>query len=188
MINDVSGLADPELARRCGEAGAALVIMHTRARPKHKEFPHADDAAAVADVVSFLSERIALAESLGVPRSRIVVDPGPDFGKTPSQTVAVLSHLSQLTVFGCPVLLAVSRKDFIGALTGARPADRLPGTLAAVAAGVAQGAGILRVHDVAAVRDYLRVSAALAGSARVSDKLRLAPELYRERQGPLGSA
>jgi dihydropteroate synthase len=180
MINDVSGLADPTLAGLCAEADAALVVMHTRARPKHKEFPHPSDEAAVADVLAFLGSQVELAESLGVPRSRLVVDPGPDFGKTPSQTVAVLGALAQLQPLCCPILLAVSRKDFIGALTGARPADRLPGTLAAVASGVARGAGILRVHDVGAVRAFLRVSAALDGTIDVPDDLRLPRDLRRQ--------
>jgi dihydropteroate synthase len=180
MINDVSGLADAAIAHLCAEADAALVVMHTRARPKHKDFPHASDHAAVVDVLEFLRVQIERAESAGMPRSRIVVDPGPDFGKTPSQTVAVLAALSQLQTFHCPILLAVSRKDFIGALTGTRPTDRLPGTLAAIAAGVARGAGILRVHDVAAVRDFLRVAAALDGTAEVPTDLRLSPDLRRQ--------
>ena len=184
IINDVSGLADPALARLCADAGAALVVMHTRARPKHKDFPHDSDVAVVADVLTFLGSQVALAESLGVPRSRLVVDPGPDFGKTPSQTVAVLKALSQLQALSCPILLAVSRKDFIGALTGARPADRLPGTLAAVASGVAHGAGILRVHDVAAVRDFLQVRAALEGAIEVPEALRLPQDLRRQDDSP----
>jgi dihydropteroate synthase len=180
MVNDVSGLLDPEIAMRCAATDAGLVIMHTRARPKHKDFPHRSVDAAVSDVLPFLTERIALAESLGVKRERIVVDPGPDFGKTPAQTVAILRHLPDLATFGCPILLAVSRKDFVGALTSRPPADRLAGTLAAVAAGVANGAGILRVHDVAAVRDFLVVAKALAGTLPVPPDLRLPTTLRRQ--------
>jgi dihydropteroate synthase len=180
MINDVSGLGDLEIARQCASHGAALAIMHTRARPKYKDFPHDSREDAVRDVRAFLEEKIDLAVSLGVSKSSIVVDPGPDFGKTPAQTVAVLRHLGDLHSLGCPILLAVSRKGFIGALTETRPRDRLPGTLAAIAAGVALGAGILRVHDVAAVRQYLRVADVLAGRSEIPDDLRNRPENSRE--------
>lgn len=182
MINDVSGLADHEIARQCASHGSALTIMHTRARPKHKDFPHQSRDEVVLDVRTFLEHQINVAVSVGLSKSSIVIDPGPDFGKTPAQTVAVLSHLEDLHSLGCPILLAVSRKDFLGALTGTRPRDRLPATLAAIAAGVARGAGILRVHDVAAVRQYLRIADALAGKFRIQDDLRLPPGLRRETQ------
>ena len=169
MVNDVSGLRDPALADACAEVGAALVVMHTRTEPKVKEFPGYGDV--VADVEAFLRERIDEALARGVEEDRIVVDPGPDFAKTPAETVAVLRALP--LGLGRPVLLAVSRKDFVGALTGRPPRDRLGGTLAAVGAGVDAGAAILRVHDVAAVRDFLAVRAALGGEAPVPGDLRL---------------
>lgn len=169
MLNDVSGLGDPALADACAATGAALVVMHTRAAPKAKEFPGFDDVAA--DVERFLRERIALACERGVGDDQIVVDPGPDFGKTPAETVAALRALP--TGLGRPVLLAVSRKDFVGALTGRGPRERLGGTLAAVGAGVDAGASILRVHDVAAVADFLAVRAALRGEREVPGDLRL---------------
>jgi dihydropteroate synthase len=179
MINDVSGLRDPELAEACGQAGAALVVMHTRAEPKVKEFPHYDDVAA--DVVAFIRERVAMAIERGVEEERIVVDPGPDFAKTPAETVSVLRSLDGLAGLGRPILLAVSRKDFVGALTERAPRDRGAGTLAAVGAGVDAGAAILRVHDVAATVDYLKVRAALAGQAPVDPELRLPDSLRRQQ-------
>jgi dihydropteroate synthase len=182
LINDVSGLGDPSLAALCARADAGLVIMHTRARPKHKDFPFTSVGEAVRDVPSFLAEKIAVAESQGLMRSRIIVDPGPDFGKTPAQTVAVLAALADLDVLDCPILLAVSRKDFVGALTGRRPLDRLAGTLAAVADGLARGASILRVHDVAAVRDYLLVARALSGEDEVPESLRIDTHLRRQSE------
>ena len=169
MVNDVSGLRDLELADACAATGAALVVMHTRAEPKVKEFPHYDDL--VADVESFLRERVEAARGRGVEEEQIVVDPGPDFAKTPAETVEVLRALP--TGLGRPVLLAVSRKDFVGALTGRPPRERLGGTLAAVGAGVDAGASILRVHDVAAVADFLKVRAALRGDEEVPRDLRL---------------
>jgi len=179
MINDVSGLLHPELADACAEADAALVVMHTRARPKEKTFPVYDDPTE--DVLAFLRERMAIAAERGVHDEQIVVDPGPDFAKTPAQTVEVLRNLQALRELGRPILLAVSRKDFVGALTGRRPRDRLAGSLAAIGEGVDAGAAILRVHDVAAVRDFLTVRAALRGEANVPDDLRLEESLRRQR-------
>jgi dihydropteroate synthase len=177
MINDVSGLRDPALADECAAAGAALVVMHTRAAPKVKAFPDYEDV--VADVVDFVRERVELARSRGVGEDQIVVDPGPDFAKTPAETVTVLRSLGSLAALGHPVLLAVSRKDFVGALTGRPPGERLAGTLAAVGAGVDAGASIVRVHDVAATVDFLAVRAALTGERSVPEDLRLAEHLRR---------
>lgn len=169
MVNDVSGLRDPAIAGVCADGGAALVVMHTRAEPKVKDFPGYDDV--VHDVETFLRERIELARAHGVDDEQIVVDPGPDFAKTPAETVAVLRALP--FSLGRPVLLAVSRKDFVGAITGRPPHERLGGTLAAVSAGVDAGAAIVRVHDVAAVADFLAVRAALRGEAEVPRDLHL---------------
>jgi dihydropteroate synthase len=179
LINDVSGLRDPGLADACTAAGGALVVMHTRAEPKVKALPDYDDV--VADVVAFVRERLALARERGLDEERIVVDPGPDFAKTPAQTVEVLRALERLGELGRPILLAVSRKDFVGALTGRAPRDRDAGTLAAVGAGVDAGAAIVRVHDVAATVDFLTVRAALAGERPVDPELRLPDELRRQR-------
>ena len=180
MINDVSGLLDPLIADACAAAGAGLVLVHTRARPKHKEFPAYDDV--LTDVSAFLRERMAMVAERGVEEERIVLDPGPDFAKTPAQTIDVLRGLGGLAELGRPVLLAVSRKDFIGAVTGRGPRERLSGTLAAVGEGVDAGATILRVHDVAEVRDFLEVRDALRGLANVFEDLRLDESLRRETQ------
>jgi dihydropteroate synthase len=178
MINDVSGLRDPLIADACAAAGAALVIMHTRAEPKRKDFPDYDDV--LADVLAFLRERMALAAERGVSEEHIVLDPGPDFAKTPAETVEVLRGIGALAELGRPVLLAASRKDFIGAVTGRGPRERLAGTLAAIGEGVDAGAAILRVHDVSDTRDYLRVRDVLRGTANVPEDLRLAESLRRE--------
>lgn len=173
VVNDVSGLRDPELADVCAQTGAGLVIMHTRARPKEKLLDAAYDGRIRADVTTFLDERIALAVARGVSERQIMLDPGPDFAKTPAQTIDVLASLDDLRRFGRPVLLAVSRKDFIGALTGRAPRDRTAGTLAAIGHGVDAGAHVLRVHDVAAAHDYLTVRAALRRERAVAPELRL---------------
>ncbi|MGZ4278030.1 MAG: dihydropteroate synthase [Solirubrobacteraceae bacterium] len=167
MLNDVSGLSDPALADLAARDGAALVVMHTRAAPKTRHFPAYDDVAA--DVVAFLRERVELARAHGVADEQLVLDPGPDFAKTPAQTIEVLRALDRLAALGLPLLLAVSRKYFVGAITGRPPAERLPGTLAACGWAADAGAAILRVHDVAAVREFLDVRAVLAGERELGE-------------------
>jgi dihydropteroate synthase len=178
MVNDVSGLREPELADVCARSGAALVIMHTRVEPKGTLLDAAHYEDVVADVVAFLRERMDVALARGVALEQIVLDPGPDFAKTPAQTVAVLRATEQLRALGRPLLWAVSNKDFIGAITGAGPRERLAGTLAAVAAGLDAGAGILRVHDVAAAADFLRVRAVFAGDIELAPDEGLTPDRY----------
>ena len=180
IVNDVSGLRDPELADVCAGTGAALVLMHTRAAPKEKLLDPTLDGLVVADVKRFLRERISVAMAHGVAFEQLMLDPGPDFGKTPAQTVEILRELAGLADLERPLLLAVSRKDFIGALTGRPPRARLGGTLAAIGYGVDAGAHVLRVHDVPEVADFLTVRAVLAGEAEVDSELRLAVELRRE--------
>jgi dihydropteroate synthase len=168
MVNDVSGLRDPAIAALAADSGAGLVLMHTRAAPKRAAAPdYGGDVAG--DVEGFLRERMALARAHGVAEEQLVLDPGPDFAKTPAQTVEVLRSLRRLRPLRRPLLLAISRKYFIGAITGRQPADRLAGTLAAAAWAVDAGAAILRVHDVAAVRDLLAVKAVLEGRAEMPD-------------------
>jgi dihydropteroate synthase len=176
MVNDVSGLSDQTVAAACAEAGAALVITHTLAPPKTKAFPDYEDV--VAEVGEFLLERMEAARKAGVADESIVLDPGIDIAKTPAQSVELLRRLPELRELGRPLLLAVSRKDFVGALTERPPAERDAGTLAAVGAAARGGASIIRVHDVAGAADYLRVRDALRGGA--DEELELAPELRRE--------
>lgn len=161
IINDVSGLADPDMAAVAAESGAALVLMHTRAAPKTVNFPgYADPLADVAAMIEVLVDR---ALSAGVEEEQLILDPGLDFAKTPQESIDVLRGLGELTRFGRPLLLAVSRKYFLGMLTGRGPTDRLAGTLAALSFGVDAGVQIVRVHDVAEAADFLAVRAALRG-------------------------
>jgi dihydropteroate synthase len=181
MVNDVSGLHDPALAELCARTGAGLVLMHTRVQPKGTLLDPERYDDVVADVVGFLRERMSLAERLGVVREQVLLDPGPDFAKTPAQTVAVLRRLEAVRALGRPVLLAVSNKDFVGALTGRPPRERLAGTLAALAHGVDAGAAVLRVHDVAAAADFLAVRAALRGERELAPGEGLTPDRYPDR-------
>jgi dihydropteroate synthase len=177
IVNDVSALRDPELARVCAQTGAALVVMHTRAAPKQRlqdENLYGEDVCG--EVLELLRERIDLALAAGVSREQLILDPGPDFSKTPAQTIALLRDLERLHALGRPLLLAVSRKDFVGALTATAPRERLPGTLAALAYGLDHGAHIYRVHDVAAAAQFIAVRQALSGERPPRRDLALASE------------
>ncbi len=183
IVNDVSGLRDPELAALCARSGAALVVMHTRAAPKVRlQDPDAYDDV-LADVLAFLAERVELALREGVRPEQLILDPGPDFAKTPAQTIELLRQLPRLHELGFPLLMAISRKDFIGALTGRTPAQRDAGTLAALAYGVEAGAQLFRVHDVAAAADFLAVWSALRGERGVRGDLALSEALRHEPSG-----
>jgi dihydropteroate synthase len=178
IVNDVSGLRDPRLAEVCARSGAALVLMHTAVEPKGTLLDPATYDDVVASVVEFLRARIEVARGLGVAEDQLILDPGPDFAKTPAQTVAVLRRLDALREFGRPILLAVSRKDFVGAITGRGAAARDAGTLAALGEGVDAGASILRVHDVTGAADYFAVRSVLRGERVLGELEGLTPERY----------
>jgi dihydropteroate synthase len=180
IVNDTSGLCDPALADVCAETGAGLVLMHTRAAPKRKMLDPSLDGRIVADVEEFLRASIAAACRRGLAFEQLLLDPGPDFSKTPAQTISVLRALPALHALERPLLLALSRKDFIGALTSRPPRERLAGTLAAIGFAVNAGAHVLRVHDVGAVADYLAVRATLEDEVEVDPHLRLADSLRWE--------
>ena len=152
--------------------------MHTRVPPKGTLLDPDAYADVVADVRDFLAERCAVARAAGVAAEQLILDPGPDFAKTPAQTVAVLRHLDALHALGRPLLLPLSRKDFLGAITG-RPAHlRGAATLAAVGFAADAGAHLLRVHDVAATADYLAVRAVLRGERTLAPDEGLTPDRY----------
>jgi dihydropteroate synthase len=184
IVNDVSALRDPELADVCAETGAGLVIMHTRAAPKQKLHDRSFDDRIASDVQTLLGERIELACGRGVAREQIMLDPGPDFSKSPFQTVQVMRDVARLHDFGRPLLLAISRKDFVGAITGRRPRERLAGTLGALAHGVFAGGHMVRIHDVAAARDFLAVLDVLNGVSDVDPALTVDDTLRWEVQLP----
>jgi dihydropteroate synthase len=180
IVNDVSGLLYPEVIEACVTHDAALVVMHTRARPKvrlqDEQLYGSSPDGVVDDVVSFLEQKLELATSLGLDRDALIVDPGPDFTKTPQQTLVLLQNLERIRNLERPVLLALSRKDFLGAITQRRPADRAAATHAAIAL-LAGPASIVRVHDVAATRDVLDTVAALEGRLTIDPTYRLSDEL-----------
>lgn len=164
IINDVSGLAYPEIVPLCAHHGAALVVMHTQAPPKQR-LQRADlYADVVGEITAFLSDRMQRATAAGLPADSLILDPGPDFTKTPAQTLALLRNLDEIRHLGRPLLLALSRKDFLGAILRKPPRGRDAGTIAAITylTGAHPGC-IVRVHDVAATRDALRTIDALVG-------------------------
>lgn len=159
ILNDVSG--DPSaMAPLAAREGAALVVMHNDAPAKTAAFPGYDDP--VEAVHEALRAGLDVTRAAGLDDAQVLLDPGPDWSKTPAETVAVLRGHAALTALGRPVLLALSRKFFLGALTGRRPDERGPATAAAFAWALARSAGhVLRAHDVAAARDVVDVVAAL---------------------------
>ena len=179
LVNDFSGRDDPGVLAAVRAAGAALVLTHNPVGPKRQDHERPYDDVA-ADVAADLGARIERALAAGVGEDQLLLDPGPDLGKSPAHSVAALQDLRPLHALGRPVLLAVSRKDFVGAIVRRRPRDRLAGTLAAVGHGVDAGAHMLRVHDVGAVADYLAVRATLRGERPIAADVRVPEDLRRE--------
>jgi dihydropteroate synthase len=143
MVNDVWGLQkDPAMAETIAAAEAAVVVMHNRTQK---------DASVdiIADIRSFFARSLSLAKKAGIPRSHIILDPGVAFGKTSRQNIEVITHLAELLDFGCPILIGVSRKAFLGSLSRSKVESQLIGTVAANLAACAAGASVFRVHDVA---------------------------------------
>ncbi len=160
MINDVSGLADVEIAQRCADHGAALVVLHTRIAHKEDGFLDYDDV--VGDAVELFDAAIALAQEHGLPRDRIVLDPGLGYAKLPEDDLELLRGYDRLADHGLAILTGASRKYVTGVITGAEPPERLPETLATVET-VRDAPGFVRVHDVDEVARYLAVRETVDG-------------------------
>ncbi len=161
IINDVSGLADPEMADVVAESGAGLVISHLRGEPATMQ-NSVDFHDLFAEVADELCERIALAQRAGVARAQIVVDPGVGFGKDAEQSAALAvgaAHIEAAT--GCPVLIGASRKSFLGVLTGRPVEERKEASVLAAVAAIQHGAALVRVHDVRETVEALRLLGAL---------------------------
>jgi len=168
IVNDISALRfDARMVDVVRDAGAGVVLMHMQGTPQTmQQSPRYDDV--VAEVRSFLAERIAFAESCGLNKAQIAVDPGIGFGKTVEHNLQLLAHLGEFGSLGCPVVVGTSRKSFIGKVLAAREVERaggadgrLWGTAATVAWAVAQGARVVRVHDVAEMSDVVRLVEAI---------------------------
>jgi dihydropteroate synthase len=164
MVNDISALGDdPEMASFCAGAGLPVILMHKKGIPATmQDKPYYDDCAE--EVRAFLLAAADRVQAVGIRRELVILDPGIGFGKRFEDNIAILSRLDELVACGYPVLVGVSRKAFIGVITGNPPAGRLAGSLGAACAARIKGACIFRVHDVPETRDALMVlDAALTG-------------------------
>ncbi len=164
LVNDASCLADPRLAEVAAGAGAPLVLMHTRGTPADMQ-SRARYRDVVAEVKAELAAALGRAAAAGVPAERTILDPGIGFAKTAEQSLRLLARLGELRHLGRPLLVGPSRKSFIGHVTGAPVGERLPATLAAVAAAVLAGAEFVRVHDVGEARQAALLAAAVREAA-----------------------
>jgi dihydropteroate synthase len=162
VINDTTGIQDRGLAEAVADSDATLVITHSLAAPR-TVYPHPRYDDVVAEVGAFLGERIDLAVSLGVPESRIVIDPGHDLNKNTLHSLELTRRFDEIAALGLPALAAVSNKDFIGETLDVDRADRLEGSLAAAVFCIAQGARIVRMHNVRESVAAVRMTEAILG-------------------------
>jgi len=163
IVNDVTALrGDPAMAPLCAERGATVVLMHMLGEPRTMQAdPRYEDV--VAEVKAFLAERLAAAVAAGIAEERVWLDPGVGFGKTAAHNMELLRRLGELRELGRPLVIGTSRKSFIGKVDGSAAGERLGGTIASSVLAAAEGAEVLRVHDVAEVRQALAVAAAILG-------------------------
>ena len=161
MVNDITALADDRMARLAAKSQVPVVLMHMQGTPATMQTkPTYGDL--VGEVLAFLLERAAKAQAAGIPKERVFIDPGIGFGKTTEHNLALLRDLNRFVATGYRVLVGPSRKRFIGQITGRdNPADRVFGTATVVALCVAAGASVVRVHDVAAMIDVVKVARAI---------------------------
>jgi dihydropteroate synthase len=163
IVNDVTALrGDSAMAALCAERGATVVLMHMAGSPRtmQDEPRYAD---VVADVKAFLAERVEAATAAGIAEERIWLDPGIGFGKTAEHNLELLRRLGELRALGRPLVVGTSRKSFIGRVDGSGAGERLGGTIASSVLAAAEGAAVLRVHDVAEVGQAMTVAAAILG-------------------------
>ncbi len=163
IINDISaGRFDPRMLPLAARSGAGLILMHMKGTPRTMQIaPHYDDVTS--EVKAFLKDRLEAAESCGVSRENIILDPGIGFGKTLEHNLALLNNLGSLSELGRPLLIGVSRKSFIGKVLKLEAPDRLEGTIAASVVSMLRGASLLRVHDIQPVKRAVAVAEAILG-------------------------
>jgi dihydropteroate synthase len=162
IINDITALGDPDLARVVAETEAGVVLMHMAGTPRTmQDNPSYDDV--VREVRDYLARRADAVEARGIPRARIALDPGIGFGKTLEHNLLLLRNLDQCATLGCAVLIGTSRKGFLGALTGRPVHERALASVVSSLAAATRGAAVLRVHDVGSMVDAIKVWTALRG-------------------------
>jgi dihydropteroate synthase len=165
LINDCSGLSDPALAGTVAAHDAGLVIMHLKGRLKVRDRAAYVYRDVMAEIIAFLYEQTERAIAAGVRRDAIVVDPGLEFGKEPATDLEILRRFGELRALGFPILLAASRKSFLGRIVGKPAKELLPASLAAAAIGITAGAQLVRAHDVAETVQLAQMMAAVAGNS-----------------------
>jgi dihydropteroate synthase len=164
LVNDVRSLRRPGALAAVAETGAAACLMHMQGEPgSMQRAPHYHDV--VAEVRAWLAARVAECEAFGIAPAQLCLDPGFGFGKTTQHNLTLLRRLGEFQTLGRPLLVGLSRKSLLQALTGRAPGDRLAGSVALATIALLQGARIIRAHDVAACCDALRVVAALGQGA-----------------------
>jgi dihydropteroate synthase len=163
LINDCSGLSDARLTDVVARYDAGLVVMHLKGELNLRTPGLYHYGDALGEISGFLRERLDRALADGVARDALVVDPGLEFGKEPQTDLEILAHFAEFRSLGYPILLAASRKSFIGRIFERPARELLVPSLAAAAAGISAGAGIVRVHDVAETAELARMLAAIAG-------------------------
>ena len=162
VINDTSGFSDPEMASVVAASGATLVITHSNGVPRSEpQRPQYDDV--IGEVATYLRERVAQAEAAGIPRDRLIVDPGHDLNKNTMHTLEITRRLQEIVAIGLPTLAAVSNKDFIGEAIDREQGQRQSGSIAAAVICIMNGARIVRMHDVPAAVDAVRLTEAVLG-------------------------
>lgn len=175
MVNDVWGLRmDPDMARVVADYGVPVVLMHNRSRPKNAvqearlgaRYEGIEYTHLLNDILDELEASIEIALAAGIPETHIIIDPGVGFGKTVEQNLELVDRLDVFRVLGCPLLLGTSRKSFIGYTLDLPPDERVEGTAATVAIGIARGADIVRVHDVLPMVRVARMTDALVRRRR----------------------
>jgi dihydropteroate synthase len=162
VVNDTSGLRDPAMADAVAGTGAQLVICHSLAAPRTR-YPRPQYGDVTGEVAGFLRAKVELALSRGVRPDQIIIDPGHDLNKNTVHSLEITRRLEEITAIGYPTLAALSNKDFIGETLDREQQDRLAGTLATVVFCILRGARIMRVHDVRAATDAIRMTEAMLG-------------------------
>lgn len=159
IINDISGgMFDPDILKIVAENDIYYVIMHIKGTPDTMQNnPAYSEKGVVNDIIEYFSERIKIAESNGIKRDKIILDPGIGFGKTLRHNLEILRDLDKFKQFNLPILIGTSRKSMIGNILNKKPEERLYGTLATVAFSIIKGADIVRVHDVAETKDVVAI-------------------------------
>jgi dihydropteroate synthase len=162
IVNDVSSMdSDDYMAKVVADAGAAVILMHMRGTPKTMQTGDLMYRSLWGEIIAYLKDHIEKARKWGIEPVKIMIDPGLGFGKTATDNLRLLRYLGELRVLGRPIVTGVSRKSFIGSVTGGGPRERIEGTAAAVTAAVLNGSRVVRVHDVAAMKKVVAMADAL---------------------------